>query len=272
MKKAVIIGANGFLGSSLVKRLLSENLEVIAIYNNNYENIDNRAIIIKKNVFNNYSGNIDYIYFLSGNYTNTYNEFISINYDLLKYTNKFKSAKFIYISSTNVYGNHNTEITESSCYNNPSLYGNFKLAGEFLISSLKNYSIIRLTYLYGPGITNSSFLPNIINSAISRSEIIITGSGKRFQDYLYIDDAVDLCYKCSLINENRIYLGATGKKISNNDAAFEIFKHIKCKIRYDGNDTSPSFIFNPIETFKFLNWLPQTSFEVGIEKMIKWYI
>ena len=35
--------------------------------------------------------------------------------------------KFIYISTTNVYGIHNSEITEKSSYNNPSIYASFKL-------------------------------------------------------------------------------------------------------------------------------------------------
>ena len=98
MKKAAIIGANGFLGSALVKRLLSESIEVIAVYNNNFENIDCRATAIKKIDFDNYPTDIDFIFFLSGNYRNNYTDYISINNELVKYINKFDNAKFIYIS------------------------------------------------------------------------------------------------------------------------------------------------------------------------------
>lgn len=268
MKTAVVVGANGFLGSRLVKKLLKEHLNIIAVYNLNNFNISPLVKTMRKEAFFNTTHNVDYIYFLSGNYANSHKQLIEINCDLQRYITKYPNAKFVYISSTNVYGFHSDEITENSSLNNPSLYGRFKLAGEFLISSLSNFSIIRLTYLYGPGITNSSFLPTIIRSAKEKFEIILNGDGSRYQDYLYIDDAVDMCYIAANVTENRIYLGASGIKTSNIEVASMISNITGCDIRFFGEDKAVSFCFNPKDTFEILKWKPKVDFKIGLINML----
>jgi nucleoside-diphosphate-sugar epimerase len=268
MKTAAVIGANGFLGSCLVKKLISEDLNIIAVYNVNSDNILPNVKAIYKEEFLKTTYDINFIYFLSGNYANSHKDLIEINYDLQRYISKYPNIKFVYISSTNVYGFHSEDITENSTFNNPSLYARFKLAGEFLITSLSNYSIIRLTYLYGPGIKNASFLPTIIRSAKENSQIILNGNGSRFQDYLYIDDAVDLCYLVAKVQDNRIYLGATGIKTSNIEVASIISSITNCDIKYLGEERAQSFSFNPNETFTLLKWKPRIQFNIGIKKML----
>jgi UDP-glucose 4-epimerase len=221
-----------------------------------------------KEAFFNTTYNVDYIYILSGNYANSHKELIEINCDLQRYITKYPTAKFIYISSTNVYGFQSDVITENSSFNKPSLYGRFKLAGEFLISSLSNFSIIRLTYLYGPGITNSSFLPTIIRSAKEKFEIILNGDGSRYQDYLYIDDAVDMCYIAANVTENGIYLGASSIKISNIEIASMISNITGCGIKFIGEEKALSFSFNPKDTFEILKWKPKVDFKIGLINML----
>ena len=51
MKTAVVIGANGFLGSRLVKKLLDEHLNIIAVYNINNSNISPLVKTIHKQAF-----------------------------------------------------------------------------------------------------------------------------------------------------------------------------------------------------------------------------
>lgn len=269
MKTAAIIGANGFLGSYLVKKLLSENIKVIAVFNLNNNNQLPEVEYVYKEDFLNANYDLDFIYFLSGNYTNSHNQLIDINMDLQRYINKYANVKFIYISSTNVYGCHFDKITEDSSFNNPSLYARFKLAGEFLVTSLCNYSIVRLTYLYGPGITNTSFLPTIIHSAKSNHVITLNGDGSRFQDYLYIEDAVDLCYNAANISGNQILLGASGIKTTNIEVATILSNQLGCEIKFVGEENGHCFSFNPQKTFTILNWKPKVDFRTGLMKMLQ---
>ena len=269
MKRAAIIGANGFLGTCLVKKLLSKNIEIIAVFNINNNNQLPEVNYVYKEDFLSRNYDLDYIFFLSGNYSNSHNQLIEINLDLQRYIYQYPSVKFVYISSTNIYGFHSDRITEDSSFNNPSLYGRFKLAGEFLITSHSNYSIVRLTYLYGPGITNTSFIPTIIRNAKLNHEIILNGDGSRFQDYLYIEDAVDLCYSAANITQNQIFLGASGIKTTNIEVATILSNKLGCEIRFVGEEKGQSFSFNPQKTFSILNWKPKVDFKTGIIKILE---
>jgi nucleoside-diphosphate-sugar epimerase len=269
MKTAAVIGANGFLGTCLLKKLISQNINTIAVFNLNNNKQFSEVNYVYKEDFLSANYDVDFIYFVSGNYLNSHKELIEINSDLQRYINKYPNVKFVYISSTNVYGYHTEKITENSSYNSPSLYARFKLAGEFLISSLNNFSIVRLTYLYGPGIKNTSFLPTIINSAKVNNEIIINGDGSRFQDYLYIEDAVDLCFNSANILGNQIFLGASGIKTTNIEVATILSNQLGSEIKFVGEENGHSFSFDPQKTFSILNWEPKVNFKTGLIKMLE---
>ncbi len=269
MKTAIVVGANGFLGSALVNALIFESINVVAVYHSNKNNINPKAQAITTNELFEQNPIADCLFYAVGNYACVHSELIEINNQLYGYINKFPMLKWVYVSSTNIYGVHGNAISENSSFNCPSLYALSKIAGEFLVSSLNNFSIIRFTYLYGPGITNSSFLPTIISNAKLKGSISLSGRGSRLQDYLYIDDAVECCIKAGLINGKETYLAASGLSISNTDVANEIKKYINCEIVYEGVNTAPSFQFDPHLTFEKLKWRPKTSFQEGMNQMLK---
>jgi len=261
MKLAVVVGANGFLGSAIVKKLIDFDIEVLAVYD------EKAKLITTEDLFD---SNIkpDCIFYVAGNYSNSHEELLLINDILYKYSLKFNNSKFIYVSSTNVYGNHNSLIAENSSFNNPGIYAQSKISGEFIVSSMLKYSIVRLSYIYGPGITNNSFIPQIIRSAKDLGQITLFGNGNRMQDYIYIDDAVELCLTSSMVKSNGVYLGATGKSISNKEVAEEVAKFISCTVLFRGEDFGDSFYFNPQKTHAELNWVPKISIAEGIKKML----
>lgn len=268
MKLAIVVGANGFLGSSLVKRLLNEDIEVLAVYNKHFNFIDEKAKLITSEDLFDSDIRPDYIFYVAGNYANSYRELLVLNDNLYRYSLKFNNSKLIYVSSTNIYGIHDRVITETSSFNNPGIYAQSKLSGEFIVSSMLNYAIIRLTYIYGPGITNNSFIPQIIKSAKDLNQITLFGDGNRMQDYIYIDDAVDLCLVSAKIKSNGVYLGATGKSISNREVAEEVAKFISCTFIFKGKDVGASFYFNPQKTHLEVNWTPKILMTEGIKNML----
>jgi UDP-glucose 4-epimerase len=268
MKVAVVVGANGFLGSALVNKLLLQGFEVIAVYNTNTENINPKAKLLTTDALFNSSYNPDYIFYLSGNYSNPHDKLLQINDTLYHYSLKYVNAKMVYVSSTNVYGNTDKIVTENSPFWNPGLYALSKLAGEFIVKAMAHYAILRMAYIYGPGITNTSFIPAIIASAKNNKKITLFGKGEREQDYIYVDDAVNLCLAAALQEDNAIYLGATGTSFSNKKVAEVIQRHIACALEFVGEETGQSFFFNPKQTFDKLHWQPETSLEEGIKNML----
>ncbi len=268
MKTAVVVGANGFLGSALVNELVLQNFEVIAVYHTNHNKINKKAKLFTNEELLASNLEPDFVFYLSGNYANSHAKLLEINDILYRYSLKFIHAKMVFVSSTNVYGNPTSTVTENSPFNNPGLYAQSKLAGEFIVKVMSHYAIVRLAYLYGKGITNSSFVPAIIASAKENKKITLFGQGEREQDYVYIDDAVSLCIACALKEANDIYLGATGISVSNKHVSEEIQKHIECEIVFQGEENGQSFYFNPKQTFEKLNWQPKTTISEGIKKML----
>jgi len=270
LSNIAIIGANGFLGSALAEEIMKFNHNLICVYNKSSENIRKDLFKIPTTEFLSSNMPIDVLYIVAGNYNISHNDSISINCTLLQsLINKYSTSKFIYISSTNVYGNHSEIINESSSFNSPNLYGMSKIVGEFIISSVQKYIIIRFTYLYGKKLNNNSFLPNIIAKAKTEKKILLRGDGLRVQDYLHISDAVDLCIRSIDIQDNLVLLGASGYSISNLEVSNIIQKFIPdCKINFGGNEASPSMRFDPKWTFSKSSWVPKKNFEDLFKEMI----
>jgi UDP-glucose 4-epimerase len=270
MISCAVIGANGFLGKALSKKLIGLNYKVYCVYNSNKSNLGANNLNISIKEFLDLKIEVDFIYFSAGSFTSSYNDLIYLNCQLLiQIILSFPNSKLIYISSTNVYGSNLDTINESSCFQSPLDYGKAKLAGEFIAAIARRFAILRFTYLYGPKLNNSSFLPRIIDEVRNYNSITLFGKGGRRQDYLHVDDATDLCILLMNYESNDIFLGATGISISNDEIAKIICSNVKsCIVKYRGIEQGVSFYFNPILTFEKLNWKPKIDISEGIKSML----
>lgn len=267
---SIVIGANGFLGSKLVNMLIDKGHVVTSVFNQNRDKSNPAAIPVSFNEIKNLTPeDFDFVFYVSGSFSSSYNDLIKINcLDLKIVSDYFNSAKLIYVSSINVYGENDFILNEKTAFNNPNTYGLSKIAGEFIVKNHPKYAIVRPCYLYGPKLDNKSFLPSLINQAKDKGEITIFGAGKREQDYLYVDDAAELCYLAALYSDNDTFLAATGKSYENVFMANLIKQYAtNIKIASTGEEFGKSIYLNPIETFNKLNWSPKTSISDGIKKM-----
>ncbi len=270
MLKCAIIGANGFLGKAIAAMLIERGDFVYGVYHRSKDKIPDLVQKICIEDFVNGEIDVDVIFICAGSFRSSHKELVSLNCEITtELISKYPMSKFVYISSTNVYGIHSEVICESSSYSSPSLYGLSKLAGEFIISCAQRYAILRMTYLYGKGLDNGSFLPNIISQGKTNGRIMINGKGERRQDYLHINDAVEYCIRTMLCESNDIYLCATGMSTSNMEVAEIVSSQIaNCSVVLSGTDTGISFYFDPTVTWEKLNWKPQINFSEGIKDMI----
>lgn len=108
----------------------------------------------------------------------------------------------IFSSSISVYAKTGVLLNEDSPKIPIDIYGASKLAGEHLLSCLGSRGVrvvsLRYSSLYGCGQYQGTVLPTMVNRAIKKKEILVYGSGKRTQDFIYYDDAVNanfLAYK-----------------------------------------------------------------------------
>jgi UDP-glucose 4-epimerase len=269
MKKVAVIGANGFLGRRIVQRLADRGYAVIGVEKEAQTSTSGCARCVSTERFLKDPHDPAAVIIAAGSYLDNSERQVELNCEVVYGAQKAcPGSKIVFVSSTNVYGNHAGVIREQSSYNKPSPYGMAKLAGEFIVSAAKKYSILRLTYLYGPGLNNKSFLPIIMKQAVTNRKIVLGGDGSREQDYLFVDDAAAMCVKAMEHHANDIFLGATGRSLSNLAVAEAIRRHVPgCTIEFtDEKQAGTSFRFDPSSTLAALDWRPETEFDEGIAR------
>ncbi len=271
----LVIGANGFLGSTIVQKCLSKKWRVDCIYNINKNNLPVSTNNYSINELDTLSSKYDYIFLVAayiphGNYNLPSKELLDGNIKLpLKISEQFPESKIIFSSSVSVYGTSSSSLSEQSSYTAPTLYGLSKLSGETIVKLHERSQIIRFSSLYGKGMAKKTFLPLIIENAKHKKEITILGTGSRLQNYIHVQDAVDLCLLAAESEQYGVYLGTSEKSYSNLEVANIVKEYIsECTIQLSGEDRSPSFVYENTFTRTTLNFVPKISLEKGIKELI----
>lgn len=275
-KKNLVIGANSFLAQEIIKRLMLFD-DVLGVYNIKTDNLLQKIDYIPMCKFDNLRDDFDIVYLISayippkGDEINK-SQLVEVNQKLpKKVVEKFKHAKIIYASSVSVYGFHDVIINEKTKVAPLSDYAASKLIGELEISKHNSYAIIRISSMYGIGMNTSTFIPQIIQSAINKGNIEILGEGKRLQNYIHVSDVADFFVKVSGININNTYL-ATAEKSTMNIKIAKMVQNLlpTIKINFIGLDNSPSFVYDAHATYEKLNSKPLIRLEDGLKELIKW--
>ena len=114
--------------------------------------------------------------------------------NLLEASSKYEVRKFVYISSSMVYGNFNSLVDESYPCNPIGQYGIMKLAGEWLVKDYSKrdnivHTIIRPSAVYGPLDVEDRVVSKFILQAM-RGEILNVNGVNESLDFTYVDDVV----------------------------------------------------------------------------------
>ena len=231
MKKYFVTGSEGFIGSSLVEKLLEQKDFVFALVSyNSFGNIGWLRKISSKNkrlkvIFGDLKDPDTYSDFLSkSDYVINLASLISVPYSysgpksylennilgchfLYSSCRNLKIKKIIHISSSEVYGTPKTlPITENTIYNPQSPYAASKAGADHVAKSYF-YSfdlpiiILRPFNNFGPKQSLRAVIPTIINQALKGEEIKI-GKVSTRRDFLYVSDTVEAILKTISSNKN----------------------------------------------------------------------
>jgi UDP-glucose 4-epimerase len=115
--------------------------------------------------------------------------------NLLEAAKKHNVGKFVYISSSMVYGDFDDDVTEDAPCHPQGQYGIMKLAGEWLVKDYARrtgmgYMIIRPSAVYGPLDVEDRVISKFILTAIRGGTIKVNGANETL-DFTYVDDAAD---------------------------------------------------------------------------------
>ncbi|MBW9170973.1 GDP-mannose 4,6-dehydratase [Clostridium estertheticum] len=320
----LVTGGAGFIGSNLCDYLLKNNNKIIIIDNFNdfynplvkrnnitkiqnlmkINNITDDNLIIKEGdirdtifltkIFSLYK--IDIVIHLAamaGVRPSIINPFLynEVNMagtlNLLELCNKYKINKFIFASSSSVYGNNEKlPFTESDTVDSPiSPYGATKKSGELLChvySHLYGFNIacLRFFTVYGPRQRPDLAIYKFTESILKGNEISIFGDGTTKRDYTYIDDIVqgiDKAITWTIEGNNKYEIFNLGDSttimLKYMIERIEIELGTKAIIKYlpmQPGDVNITYA-NISKSKEILGYNPITNFDYGIHKFVKWF-
>jgi len=306
-KRALVTGGAGFIGSHLVDKLLEEGYEVFIIDNyrkgrrsNIVRHFNNsRCYFDKRDVQSTGMYDIfrifkpDVVFHLAampgvpysvGNPTDSSETNIHGTVNLLEQAMKHGTKRFIFSSSSSVYGGSAVLPTPETTPLNPkSPYALQKKVGEEyckMFSKLYDIETVCLRYfnVFGPRQYGDSPYSSVISSfaeSIKREEQpIIHGDGEQFRDFCYVDNVVSanmLAAKCktklkgdvfnvgcgttTTVNKLHELMGASEAKYTETRAG-----DVKC---------SQADITKAAEVLEYRVLVP---FNEGLERTLEWYL
>lgn len=298
MKKILVTGANGFIGSNLFSKLfiLTDKFELHALSRNSNGPLDKLGKIHKvdfidnkkvKEIIDNIKPNI-VIHLACSKYrimegTNLLSDyFLNLNLSLNiieSVRNLPELEKFIFFGSCDEYGPQPEPYNETQSEHPLTYYGLYKLTITKKLIALNHVEkfpsiIIRPSVVYGPGQGEDMFLPSLAKAIISKKYFDMT-FGDQYRDYIYIDDLIEaivlLIYDRDLSGEviNITYgksyqLNQIAKKLAN-----LIKKNGECmlrmgKINYRKSEIMEYFTSNQ-KAKRVLSWSPKTNLDIGLK-------
>lgn len=220
MKKILITGGAGFVGSHLCERLLKEGNEVICLDNyftGNKKNIikllDNPNFeMVRHDITEPYYAEVDEIYNLAcpaSPIHYQFNPIKTIKTSVMGAINtlglaKRVGAKILQASTSEVYGDPKVHPQTESYWGNVnpigirSCYDEGKRCAETLFMDYHNQNkvaikIIRIFNTYGPNMNPSDgrVVSNFIMQALKGEDITIFGDGLQTRSFQYVDDLIE---------------------------------------------------------------------------------
>jgi UDP-glucose 4-epimerase len=115
--------------------------------------------------------------------------------NLLELATKHQVKKFVYISSSMVYGDFSDQVREDAICRPQGQYGILKLAGEWLVKDYTRktgmaHVIIRPSAVYGPLDVNDRVISKFLLAAMRGETLNVNGANETL-DFTYVDDAAD---------------------------------------------------------------------------------
>ena len=307
MKKILVTGGAGFVGSHLCERLLKEGNEVICLDNyftGNKQNIihllDNPFFeVVRHDVTEPFMVEVDEIYNLACPASPVhyqYNPIKTIKTSVMGAINmlglaKRVNAKILQASTSEVYGDPNVHPQPESYWGNVnpigirSCYDEGKRCAETLFMDYHNQNnvqikIIRIFNTYGPNMNSADgrVVSNFIVQALKGEDITIFGDGLQTRSFQYVDDLIEGMIR--MMNSKDEFLGPVNLGNPNEFTMLELAENIiritnsKSKLIHlalpkdDPKQRQPDITLAKNE----LNgWSPNIELEEGLKKTIKYF-
>ncbi|MBI4648023.1 MAG: SDR family oxidoreductase [Bacteroidia bacterium] len=306
MKRILVTGGAGFIGSHLCERLLKEGNEVISL--DNYFTGEKRNIVhlmknpffevIRHDVTMPYFIEVDQIYNLAcpaSPIHYQYNPIKTVKTSVMGAINMLGLAKrikatILQASTSEVYGDPKVHPQPESYWGNVNpigsraCYDEGKRCAETLFINYHTQNnvkikIVRIFNTYGPRMhpNDGRVVSNFIVQALKNKEITIFGDGKQTRSFQYIDDLIE-----GLVKAMNSKVELTGPINLGNPREFTILELAKKILKLTGSNSKLTFHplpdDDPVQrkpdislAIKELKWKPNIALEQGLIKTIEYF-
>jgi len=203
--------------------------------------------------------------------------------NLLEASAHNRVRKFVYVSSSMVYGNFVDKFKEGIDENHKchplGQYGIMKLAGEWLVEDYQRrynmaYTIVRPSAVYGPRDMEDRVVSKFLLTAM-RDGVIQVNGGNETLDFTHVDDAVDGIVSAAIspYTDNEIYNVTRGSARSLLEAAQLAIKIVgkgTIQINKPDNNFPSRGQLNISKAYNDFGFLPLTDIEQGFQEYHEW--
>ena len=306
MKRILITGGAGFIGSHLCERLLNEGNDIICLDNfftGSKDNIrhligNNHFELVRHDITKEYFAEVDEIYNLAcpaspPHYQ--YNPIKTMKTSVLGMINmlglaKRCKAKILQASTSEVYGDPTVHPQVESYWGNVnpigirSCYDEGKRCAETLMMDYHRQNgvdtrIVRIFNTYGPNMDpyDGRVVSNCIVQALKGEDITIYGDGSQTRSFCYVDDLVDGLVR--MMNNEQNFIGPVN---IGNPSERTILNLAELVIKL--TNSSSKLVFLPLPqddptqrrpnidvAKRELNWQPSVDIEEGLKRTIEYF-
>ncbi|SVA46703.1 uncharacterized protein METZ01_LOCUS99557, partial [marine metagenome] len=302
-----VIGGAGFIGSHIVDQLLAEPVREIVVIDNfvrgGLANIERSLADPRVRVV---EGNITSPDFLEGLLENAAGVFhlaalwlfecvheprsaVEVNvvgtYNVVEAAARAGVRKVVYSSSASVYGNAVvTPMTEDHPFNNRTMYGATKIAGEQFFRSFfeqhgLDYVGLRYMNVYGPRMDDKGAYVSVIMKVLDRIERdlppVIFGDGSQSYDFVHVDDVAraNILALKSDASDECVNIGM-GVKTSIDELVAQLLTLTGSRLVPEYQPEEQMFVTHRVgsteKAERLLGFVAQVPLEEGLRSVVTW--
>lgn len=306
MKRILVSGGAGFIGSHLCTRLINDGHEVLCLDNlftgskNNIMHLmdNHRFEFVRHDVIYPYSAEVDEIYNLACPASPIHYQYDAVQtiktsvmgaINMLELARRLK-AKILQASTSEVYGDPIVHPQVESYWGNVnpvgvrSCYDEGKRCAETLFMDYHRQSdvrikIIRIFNTYGPRMlaNDGRVVSNFVVQALNNEDITIYGSGQQTRSFQYVDDLIEGMVR--MMDTDDDFVGPVN---IGNPHEFTILELAEKIIRMTGSKSK--IVFKPLPhddpkqrqpnislAKEKLNWKPKVELDEGLRHMVEYF-
>ena len=199
--------------------------------------------------------------------------------NLLEASVRNSVCRFLYVSSSMVYGDFTDDVMEDAVCQPQGQYGIMKLAGEWLVRDYTRqygmaHTIIRPSAVYGPRDVEDRVVSRFMLSAMRGQTLRVNGPNESL-DFTYVDDVADGIVAAALRSQanNKTYNITRGLACTLLDAA-NLAVRIAGRGSVEIKDRDPNFpsrgALNITAARRDLGFDPRVDIEEGFQRYHEW--